>query len=115
MAILITGGCGYIGSHTCLEMLSAGYDIVVLDNYYNAKPGRHRVINRIVDDLFPRRANRRNLLEPPKPAAHPRSHNHQSRSVLFHRNRPFRSGKLRKNAEFTRRTTCLLKTAAIRV
>ncbi|MBQ9414317.1 MAG: UDP-glucose 4-epimerase GalE, partial [Clostridia bacterium] len=38
MAILITGGCGYIGSHTCIEMLAAGYDIVVVDNYYNSKP-----------------------------------------------------------------------------
>ena len=38
MAILITGGCGYIGSHTCIEMIKAGYDIVVLDNYYNSKP-----------------------------------------------------------------------------
>ena len=38
MAILITGGCGYIGSHTCVEMLAAGYDIVVVDNYYNSKP-----------------------------------------------------------------------------
>lgn len=38
MAILITGGCGYIGSHTCVEMLSAGYEIVVVDNYYNSKP-----------------------------------------------------------------------------
>lgn len=38
MAILITGGCGYIGSHTCLEMLAAGCGIVVPDSYYNAKP-----------------------------------------------------------------------------
>ena len=38
MAILITGGCGYIGSHTCIELTKAGYDIVVIDNYYNAKP-----------------------------------------------------------------------------
>ena len=38
MAILITGGCGYIGSHTCIEMLKAGQEIVVLDNYYNSKP-----------------------------------------------------------------------------
>lgn len=38
MAILITGGSGYIGSHTCLEMLKSGYDVVVLDNYCNAKP-----------------------------------------------------------------------------
>lgn len=38
MAILITGGCGFIGSHTCVEMIEAGYDIVVLDNYYNSNP-----------------------------------------------------------------------------
>lgn len=38
MAILITGGCGYIGSHTCIEMIKAGFDVVVIDNYYNAKP-----------------------------------------------------------------------------
>lgn len=38
MAILITGGAGYIGSHTCVEMLKAGQEIVVLDNFYNSKP-----------------------------------------------------------------------------
>lgn len=38
MAILITGGCGFIGTHTCIEMLTAGYDILVLDNYYNSDP-----------------------------------------------------------------------------
>ena len=38
MAILITGGCGYIGSHTCIELIKAGCDIVVIDNYYNSKP-----------------------------------------------------------------------------
>ena len=32
MAILVTGGAGYIGSHTCVELLDAGYDVVVLDN-----------------------------------------------------------------------------------
>ena len=36
MSILITGGCGYIGSHTCVEMLNSGYDIVVIDNFYNS-------------------------------------------------------------------------------
>lgn len=36
MSILITGGAGYIGSHTCIELLSAGYDIVVIDNYSNS-------------------------------------------------------------------------------
>ena len=36
MKILVTGGAGYIGSHTCVELLNAGYVIVVLDNLYNA-------------------------------------------------------------------------------
>ena len=36
MSILITGGAGYIGSHTCVELLEAGKDIVVIDNYSNS-------------------------------------------------------------------------------
>ena len=36
MAILVTGGAGFIGSHTCVELLEAGYDVVVVDNLYNA-------------------------------------------------------------------------------
>jgi len=36
MAILVTGGAGYIGSHTCVELLEAGYEVVVVDNLYNA-------------------------------------------------------------------------------
>ncbi|MEG0176807.1 UDP-glucose 4-epimerase GalE [Anaerorhabdus sp.] len=35
--ILVTGGTGYIGSHTCVELINAGYDVVVLDNLYNSK------------------------------------------------------------------------------
>ena len=38
MAILVSGGAGYSGSHTCVELLAAGYDIVVADNYYNSCP-----------------------------------------------------------------------------
>lgn len=38
MAILITGGAGYIGSHTAVELLEAGLDIVVVDNYCNSSP-----------------------------------------------------------------------------
>ena len=38
MKILVTGGAGYIGSHTCVELLNAGYDVVVVDNLYNASP-----------------------------------------------------------------------------
>lgn len=33
---LVTSGAGYIGSHTCVELLDAGYDVVVLDNLSNA-------------------------------------------------------------------------------
>ena len=36
MAILVTGGAGYIGSHTCVELLHAGYEVVVLDNLSNS-------------------------------------------------------------------------------
>ena len=36
MAILVTGGAGFIGSHTCVELLNAGEDIVVMDNFYNS-------------------------------------------------------------------------------
>jgi UDP-glucose 4-epimerase len=37
MKILVTGGAGYIGSHTCLELLQAGYEVVVVDNLSNSK------------------------------------------------------------------------------
>lgn len=44
MAILVAGGAGYIGSHTCVELLDAGYNIVVVDNYYNSCP---EALNRV--------------------------------------------------------------------
>ena len=44
MAILVTGGAGYIGSHTCVELLEAGYEIVVMDNLDNScEEAVHRV------------------------------------------------------------------------
>jgi len=44
MTILVTGGAGYIGSHTCLELLAAGYEVVVVDNLCNSrKEGLRRV------------------------------------------------------------------------
>ena len=44
MSVLVTGGAGYIGSHTCVELLNAGYDIVVVDNLSNScEESLHRV------------------------------------------------------------------------
>lgn len=44
MAILVTGGAGYIGSHTCVELLNAGYETIILDNLCNSK---RESVNRI--------------------------------------------------------------------
>ena len=38
MSILVTGGAGYIGSHTCIELLNAGEQVIILDNFVNSKP-----------------------------------------------------------------------------
>lgn len=38
MKILVTGGTGYIGSHTVVQLTQAGYDVVIADNYSNSKP-----------------------------------------------------------------------------
>lgn len=37
MKILVTGGCGYIWSHTCVELLNENYDVVIVDNLSNSK------------------------------------------------------------------------------
>ena len=42
--ILVTGGAGFIGSHTCVELLEAGYEVVIVDNFSNSKP---EALNRI--------------------------------------------------------------------
>jgi len=44
MNILVTGGTGYIGSHTCVELLNNGFDVVIVDNFYNSN---ERVLDRI--------------------------------------------------------------------
>lgn len=36
MQILVTGGAGYIGSHTCVELINSGYEVIVVDNLYNS-------------------------------------------------------------------------------
>ncbi len=38
MKVMVTGGAGYIGSHTVVELLTAGHEVVVFDNFYNSKP-----------------------------------------------------------------------------
>ena len=38
MAILVTGGAGYIGSHTVIELDKAGFDVVIVDNFSNSSP-----------------------------------------------------------------------------
>ena len=50
MNILVTGGAGYIGSHTCLELLQAGYEIIVVDNLCNSKEESLRRVEEITND-----------------------------------------------------------------
>lgn len=52
MAILVTGGAGYIGSHTCVELLNAGYEIVVVDNYCNSCEESLRRVKKITGKSF---------------------------------------------------------------
>ena len=44
MKVLVTGGCGFIGSHTCVELLEGGYEVVIVDNLSNSKKD---VVNKI--------------------------------------------------------------------
>ena len=49
--ILVTGGAGYIGSHTCVELLESGYQVVVLDNLCNSSPEALRRVEEITGKL----------------------------------------------------------------
>lgn len=53
MTVLVTGGAGYIGSHTCIELIQAGHDILVLDNLANSSPESLRRVEAIVDKPIP--------------------------------------------------------------
>ena len=53
MSILVTGGAGYIGSHTCVELLQAGYDICVVDNLSNSKKKSLERVQEITGKIFP--------------------------------------------------------------
>ncbi len=52
MAILVTGSAGYIGSHTCVELLNTGYDVVVVDDFSNSKPESLKRIQEITGKLL---------------------------------------------------------------
>ena len=45
--ILVTGGAGFIGSHTCIELLNNGNEVVVVDNLYNANKKSLEVVERV--------------------------------------------------------------------
>ncbi len=53
MKVLVTGGAGYIGSHTCVELLKAGYEIAVMDNFDNSKPEAVTRIEELAGKKFP--------------------------------------------------------------
>lgn len=52
MAVLVTGGLGYIGSHTCVELMNAGTEIVVVDNLYNCKKSSYDRIKALTGKDF---------------------------------------------------------------
>lgn len=53
MSILLTGGAGYIGSHTCVELVKAGFSVVIADDFSNSKPEVLRRIERITQKNIP--------------------------------------------------------------
>ena len=52
MSILVTGGAGFIGSHTVVELLEKGEDIVIVDNFVNSKPEVLEKIKKITEKDF---------------------------------------------------------------
>ena len=50
--ILVTGGAGYIGTHTSVELLNAGYELVILDNFSNSKPEALENVKKITGKDF---------------------------------------------------------------
>ena len=53
MKILLTGGAGYIGSHTCVELIEAGHDVIIVDNFCNSQPEAIRRMEEIVGRSIP--------------------------------------------------------------
>lgn len=66
MKILVTGGAGYIGTHTCVELLDKGYEVVVVDNFVNSSPKAVQRVEQITGkkvDLYEGDVRDRELLE----------------------------------------------------
>ena len=53
MKILLTGGAGYIGSHTIIELYKAGHSVVVVDNLVNSNQEALRRVSKIIGEEFP--------------------------------------------------------------
>ena len=53
MSILVTGGAGYIGSHTCFELIKAGYKVVVVDNLCNSSLESLKRVEKLTDSIIP--------------------------------------------------------------
>lgn len=53
MTVLVTGGTGYIGSHTCLELLEKGWDVVAVDNLSNSSPESLRRVSELTGRPLP--------------------------------------------------------------
>jgi UDP-glucose 4-epimerase len=51
--ILVTGASGYIGSHTCVELLTAGYSVIALDNLSNSSPGALKRVEKLTGSVIP--------------------------------------------------------------
>ncbi|MDD6408629.1 MAG: NAD-dependent epimerase/dehydratase family protein, partial [Oscillibacter sp.] len=53
MSILVSGGAGYVGSHACVELIEAGYDVIVADNLVNASREAVRRVEQITGKAIP--------------------------------------------------------------
>ena len=64
MKILLTGGAGFIATHTCVELMAAGHDVVVVDNYVNSQPEALRRVEEIAGRPVKARFSVRTALMP---------------------------------------------------